>query len=179
MGAVIMSNVLNDPLLTGADGEAALMAVEHAETGGRPDAMVLFLRRDGHTIERREDGLPALKAGFERAIRGREWPVTRLAKTETLQDAPATYAGKIGEKARGRSAAYELALRSKRDYRAGDQVSYYVTGAKKSVPVHAAAKLVADWNPVERDENVPYYVAKLEALYAKFCGGRLGGEEGE
>jgi hypothetical protein len=35
---------------------------------------------------------------------------------------------------------------------------------------------VAEWNPVERDENVPYYVAKLDALYDKFCGGKLGGE---
>jgi hypothetical protein len=43
--------------------------------------------------------------------------------------------------------------------------------------VHAGAKAVAEWNPVEPDENVPYYTAKLDALYAKFCGGQLG-EEG-
>ena len=127
-------------------------------------------------LEGRDTELPALKTRYAEEIRQRKWPVTQLAKTETLQDSPATYAAKIGDKGRGRNAAYELALRSGRDYRAGDQVSYYVTGDKKSVPVHAAARLVSEWNPVERDENVPYYLAKVEALYDKFCGGKLGGD---
>lgn len=130
-------------------------------------------------LEGREGDLPELKTAFERAIRQHEWPVSELAKTETLLEAPATYAGKIAQKSRSRNAAYELALKSGRDYRAGDQLSYYVTGAKKSVPVHTAAKALSEWNPVERDENVLYYVAKLDALYEKFCGGQLGGEDGE
>jgi DNA polymerase elongation subunit (family B) len=127
-------------------------------------------------LEDRDAELPALRDSFAREIQERRWPVTMLAKTETLQDAPATYAAKVGQKGRGRNAAYELALASGREYRAGDPVSYYVTGAKKSVPVHAAARLVAAWNAVERDENVPYYLAKLDALYEKFRGGQLGGE---
>jgi DNA polymerase elongation subunit (family B) len=176
--AMFSYKMKNYALLT-AEGEIVVKGAALKSRGLEPFLRHFLREMVRLKLEGREDGLPALKAGFERAIREREWPVTRLAKTETLQDAPATYAGKIGEKARGRNAAYELALRSKRDYRAGDQVSYYVTGTKKSVPVHAAAKLVAEWNPVERDENVPYYVAKLDALYEKFCGGRLGGEEGE
>jgi len=130
-------------------------------------------------LEGKENDLPALKSEYESAINGRQWPVAMLAKTETLQDAPATYAAKIAGKGRGRNAAYELALKSGRDYRAGDQLSYYVTGTKKSVQVFVAARLVAEWNPVERDENVPYYIAKLDALYDKFCGGQLGGEREE
>jgi DNA polymerase I len=128
-------------------------------------------------LEGREEALPALKARYEDEMVNRQWPVTMFAKTETLQDAPATYAGKLGQKQRARNAAYELALASGRDYHAGDQVSYYVTGSRKSVPVHANARLVSAWNPLERDENVAYYVAKLDALYDKFCGGVLGGEE--
>ena len=50
-----------------------------------------------------------------------------------------------------------------------------MTGTKKSVPVHSHAKRVGDWNPEQRDENVAYYVEKLDALYEKFCGGTLGG----
>jgi DNA polymerase elongation subunit (family B) len=113
-------------------------------------------------------GIRRLQDEFRAAIMERRWPIALLAKTETLQDAPATYAAKIGGKARGRNAAYELALASGRDYRAGDAVSYYVTGTKKSVAVFEAAKLVAQWDPANRDENVPYYLAKLEALIAKF-----------
>ncbi len=128
-------------------------------------------------LEARDEELPALKAKYESDIVNREWPVALFAKTETLQDAPATYAGKIGQKSRARNAAYELALASGREYRAGDQVSYYVTGTRKTVPVHANARLISAWNPFERDENVAYYVAKLDVLYDKFCGGALGGEE--
>ncbi len=126
-------------------------------------------------LEGRNAELPRLKQDCETAIVTRQWPIQTLAKTETLQDSPATYAAKIGQGGRGRNAAYELALRSGRDYRAGDQVSYYVTGTKKSVPVHSHAKRVGDWNPEQRDENVAYYVEKLDALYEKFCGGTLGG----
>jgi DNA polymerase elongation subunit (family B) len=128
-------------------------------------------------LEGRDDALPALKAQYEHDIVNRVWPVTLFAKTETLQDSLATYAGKIGQKSRARNAAYELALASGREYRAGDQVSYYVTGSRKSVPVHSSSRLVSGWNPFERDENVAYYVSKLDALYEKFCGGALGGEE--
>ena len=91
-----------------------------------------------------------------------------LAKTETLQESPAGYAAKVDAKGRGRNAAYELALKSGREYQAGDQISYYVTGSRKSVQVFAAAKLVSEWNPESRDENIPYYLAKLGALCKKF-----------
>ena len=34
--------------------------------------------------------------------------------------------------------------------------------------VHSSAKLVAEWDPNKRDENVTYYLAKLDALIGKF-----------
>ena len=119
-------------------------------------------------LEERDQKIPGLIRTYRTAIEKREWPIQRLAKTETLRDAPSTYAGKIMEGDRGRNAAYELALRSGRDYRAGDQISYYVTGDKKNVSVHSSAKLVAEWKPNKRDENVTYYLAKLDALIEKF-----------
>ena len=50
----------------------------------------------------------------------------------------------------------------------GDQVTYYVTGTKKSVRVFEAAKPVSQWDPEKPDENVEYYAKKLEDLYKKF-----------
>ena len=117
-----------------------------------------------------EAAIGVLRAEYAKAIVNREWPIERFAKTEMLQDAPSTYAAKRDTGKRARSAAYELALQSGRDYQAGDQVSYYVTGSKKSVAVHEAARLVSEWEPQTRDENVPYYLAKLEALHKKFGG---------
>jgi len=122
-------------------------------------------------LEEKDKQIPALKARYEEAIRERTWPIRELAKTETLQDAPATYSAKLAKDKRARSAVYELALASGRDYRAGDQLSYYVTGDKKSVAVYEKAKLVSQWDPKKRDENVAYYLAKLEALYEKFVEG--------
>jgi len=119
-------------------------------------------------LEGKQKEIPALADAYHQAIENREWPIQKLAKTETLQDAPSTYQAKIQKGGRGRNAAYELALRSGRDYRAGDQVSYYVTGTKKSVPVHSSAKLVSEWDPKNRDENTAYYLAKLDALCKKF-----------
>jgi DNA polymerase elongation subunit (family B) len=125
----------------------------------------------------RDGEIPELTARYRRAIVNREWPVRRLARTERLQDAPETYAAKQKAGARGRNAAYELALASGRTYRAGDAISYYVTGDRKSVAVHAAARLVSDWDPDRRDENVPYYVAKLEDLVARLA--TVGGDDPE
>ncbi len=136
-----------------------------------------FLERK---LRGREAEIPALTAEFRRAILNREWPVRRLARTERLQDAPETYAAKQKAGGRGRNAAYELALASGRPYRAGDTISYYVTGERKSVAVHAAARRVVDWNPERRDENVAYYIAKLEDLAERLeTTGGAGGDDGD
>ena len=110
----------------------------------------------------------ALREELTEKIRRRELPIETLAKTEALQDSLASYQRKIGASSRNRSAAFELAIKSGRNYQAGDQVSYYVTGTKKKVVAYENARLVSDWNPDERDENVEYYVGKLDELAKKF-----------
>jgi hypothetical protein len=74
----------------------------------------------------------------------------------------------VEEGKRNASALYELALRSGRDYRAGDPLSFYVTGTRKNVTVYESCKLASQWDPAHPDENVAYYKAKLEELYEKF-----------
>ncbi len=155
--------------LLGAHGEVTIKGAALKSRGLEPFQRDFLRDVIRFKLEGRERELPALKRQAEEAIRRRQWPIARLAKTETLQDAPATYAAGKGRGDRARSAAYELALRSNREYRAGDQVSYYVTGDRKSVAVHESARLVADWDPTRRDENVAYYAAKLDELYRKFC----------
>ena len=51
---------------------------------------------------------------------------------------------------------------------AGDQISYYVTGTKKKVTAYENARLVTEWDASTRDENVEYYVGKLDELAKKF-----------
>ena len=117
----------------------------------------------------RSSEVDALRADFESKIRARQWPIESLAKTDTLQDSLAQYAKKIEGSSRNRAAAYELALKSSRKYEPGDQVTYYITGTKKTVSAYENARLVADWDPEARDENIEYYAAKLQDLVKKFA----------
>jgi len=123
-------------------------------------------------LESKDAAIPKLLEDYKEKIAKGRFPITQLAKTENLKDSPATYSAKIAKGGRGRNAAYELALRSGRAYEAGDQVSYYITGTKKTVAMHAAAKLVSDWNPEQPDVNLAYYSAKLNALCERLASGQ-------
>jgi DNA polymerase elongation subunit (family B) len=109
-----------------------------------------------------------LRNEFEQKIRNREWNVEMLMKTDTLQDSLDKYRSKIAGSARNRAAAYELALASGRSYKPGDQISYYIKTTPKKVPAYEAAKPASEFDPQNRDENVDYYVAKLDELVKKF-----------
>ena len=109
-----------------------------------------------------------LRGEFEKKIRNREWKIDMLMKTDTLQDSLEKYRAKIAGSARNRAAAYELALASGRPYKPGDQVSYYIKSTPKKVAAYEAAKLASDFDPQSPDENVDYYVRKLDELVKKF-----------
>ena len=86
-------------------------------------------------MEGKPEGI-AIENDFERKIRERGWKIEMLMKTDTVQDSLREISAKdcrLG--VRNRAAAYELALTSGRNYRPGDQISYYITGAgKKNSP---------------------------------------------
>jgi DNA polymerase elongation subunit (family B) len=111
-----------------------------------------------------------LRNEFEQKIRNREWKIDMLMKTDTLQDSLDKYRAKIASSARNRAAAYELALASGSNYKPGDQISYYIKATPKKVAAYEAAKLANEFDPQNRDENVDYYVAKLDELVKKFRG---------
>ena len=111
-----------------------------------------------------------LRNEFEQKIRNREWKIDMLMKTDTLQDSLDKYRAKIAGSARNRAAAYELALASGRNYKPGDQISYYIKATPKKVAAYEAARLASEFDPENRDENIDYYVAKLDDLVKKFSG---------
>jgi DNA polymerase, archaea type len=119
-------------------------------------------------MQEKADAIGALREEFEQKIRNREWNIDMLMKTDTLQDSLEKYRQKIAGSARNRAAAYELAAASGRNYRPGDQISYYITGTTKKVAAYENAKLASDFDPRNRDENIDYYVAKLDDLMKKF-----------
>jgi len=120
-------------------------------------------------MQGKPEAISGLRDEFESKIRNRETPIDWLMKTDTLQDSLEKYRQKIAGSARNRAAAYELALASGRNYKPGEQISYYITGTTKKVPAYEAAKLASAFDPQNRDENVDYYVAKLDELVKKFA----------
>jgi DNA polymerase, archaea type len=121
-------------------------------------------------MEEKAEAIPQLREDFERKIRNREWNIDMLMKTDNLQDSLDKYRAKIAGSARNRAAAYELALASSRNYKPGDQISYYIKATPKKVAAYEAARLASEFDPENRDENVDYYVAKLDELVKKFGG---------
>ena len=129
------------------------------------DYLETFLRL---LLRREPEKAAALREDLALRIRRRELSIEALAKTEALQDSVASYSKKITASSRNRSAAFELAIKSGRNYQAGDQISYYITGATRKVTAYENARFASEWNPEVRDENVEYYVAKLDELATKF-----------
>jgi len=119
-------------------------------------------------MEGKPEAIGDLRDQFQKRIREREMPIDMLMKTDTLQDSLDKYRAKIAGSARNRAAAYELAAASGRKYRPGDQISYYITGNTKKVAAYENAKLASAFDPQNRDENIDYYIAKLDELVKKF-----------
>jgi DNA polymerase elongation subunit (family B) len=159
------------------DGEIILKGAALKSRGLEPYLRQFLRDYVRHKLLGQEDRIPALREALAADIREGRLSIALLAKTETLRDSPAVYSAKLAKTGRGRNAAYELALKSGRDYQAGDQISYYITGTKKRVAAHSAARLVSDWNPAQRDENTAYYLDKLDALLARLEAGA--GEDGD
>jgi DNA polymerase I len=121
-------------------------------------------------MEGKSEAISQLRDEFEKQIRDRQMPIDMLMKTDTLQDSLDKYRAKIAGSARNRAAAYELAVASGRAYRPGDQISYYITGSSKKVAAYENAKPASAFDPQNRDENIDYYIAKLDELVKKFGG---------
>ncbi|HEY2102171.1 MAG TPA: DNA polymerase domain-containing protein [Chthoniobacterales bacterium] len=120
-------------------------------------------------MEGKSEEISQLRDRFEKQIRDREMPIDMLMKTDTLQDSLEKYRAKIAGSARNRAAAYELAVASGRAYRPGDQISYYITGNTKKVAAYENARPISAFDPQNRDENIEYYIAKLDELVKKFA----------
>jgi len=104
---------------------------------------------------------------YRKKIETSAFPLSKLAKSETLSESPEGYKTKLTQGTTRRSAAYELALKSSRGYKQGDQIVYYVTGDKKKVSVVDNCQLLKD-APTKRNENISYYIQKIDELYMKF-----------
>jgi len=101
-------------------------------------------------------------------LKKHRFPITSLAKTETLGESPANYRMKVKQGKRNPAAAFEIALGSGNEYRAGDQIGYYVAGQGRVVTAYRNCRSITGYDPAHPDENVAYYCDKLAHLKKKF-----------
>ena len=91
-----------------------------------------------------------------------------FARTEQLKDSLEQYRGDVASGRRNKSAAFEVAINSYRNYRAGDRVSYYITGNDPNIKGFENCKLAEEWDPNFPDENIPHYLKRLDEYSKKF-----------
>lgn len=102
-------------------------------------------------------------------LRSRTLEVSWIARSETLNEAPDRYLEKLRNGGRNRSAAFEVAIASGRRYRAGDHVSYYVSGSGRNVTAYEQCKAVSQFDPAHPDINIGYYIDKLRHAMDRFA----------
>jgi DNA polymerase elongation subunit (family B) len=166
--AAMFSYKAKNYALLSEDGKLSIKGAALKSRGLEKFQRVFIERAVRALCEGKPEVIPSMHAEFAKALREKTWEPEMFAKTEALQDSLEAYQKKIAASSRNRSAAFELALRSGRKMQAGDRVSYYITGTKKTVKAYESAKLVEEWDPKNRDENSAYYLAKLEELAGKF-----------
>jgi DNA polymerase, archaea type len=154
--------------LLGENGEISIAGAALKSRGLEPFQREYIEKTIAMLLTGRAGEIEDLYYSFRGDIEHRRWPLGKLAKTETLADSPEAYRRKQETGKSRRSAAYELVLGSSRDYRRGDQVAFYLIGDKRKASVVDNSRLLHD-APERRDENIPYYLNKLEELHKKFA----------
>jgi len=125
------------------------------------DAVELLLTSDGSGIEKLYDR-------YVSRLMSQEFEIGWVARTETLNESLDSYQSKIRAGKRNPSAAFEIARAADRLYRAGDQVSYYISGSGKNPTAYEQCRPVQSYNPDRPDINIPYYIDKLRHLKKRF-----------
>ncbi|HSK31576.1 MAG TPA: DNA polymerase domain-containing protein, partial [Candidatus Limnocylindria bacterium] len=105
-------------------------------------------------LKSENERIPELYRRYLDDIDNHRRDISWLMKMESLQDSLDIYLAKVKAKKRNAAAPYELALRADRPYQPGDQISYYVTGAKAKVKISENCKLADEWDAKKPDENI-------------------------
>jgi len=101
-------------------------------------------------------------------LRARTLDVSWVARNETLNESLDSYLAKVRSGKRNRSAAFEIALASGRPFRAGDRVSYYISGSGRDATAYEQGRPAAAFDPAHPDINVLYYIQKLRHVQKRF-----------
>jgi DNA polymerase elongation subunit (family B) len=113
-------------------------------------------------------GLHQAYVEMREKIAGHRLSVRDFARTEALSETLAEYRSAVESGRRTRSAPYEIALTMGRPIRRSERISYYVTGDEPNPRTFENCKPASEWDPNFPDENIPYYIRRLDEFSEKF-----------
>ncbi|MEW6511520.1 MAG: DNA polymerase domain-containing protein [Bacteroidota bacterium] len=114
------------------------------------------------------EGLHRLYVQYHQAILEHALDVRDFARVETLKDPVTVYEREVAAGKRNKSAAYEVAIASRRQVKPGDRIAYYITGSDANVKGSENCKAAEEWDPNFPDENAAYYLRRLDEFSEKF-----------
>ncbi|HET7152716.1 MAG TPA: DNA polymerase domain-containing protein [Candidatus Kapabacteria bacterium] len=119
-------------------------------------------------LHRDLEGVHNIYTGVRSAIMLREMTVKDFARIEVVRESLKEYREAVAAGDRNQTAAYEAAIAANMQIHSGDAVAYYITGADPNVKLFSHAKLAGEWDPNFPDENIQYYLRRLDDLARKF-----------
>jgi DNA polymerase elongation subunit (family B) len=119
-------------------------------------------------LHRDLEGVHTIYTTVRAAIMLREMTVRDFARIEVVRESLKEYREAVAAGERNQTAAYEAAIAANIQVHPGDAVAYYITGSDPNVKLFANAKLAVEWDPNFPDENVQYYLRRLDDLARKF-----------
>jgi DNA polymerase I len=122
----------------------------------------------GLLLEGDIQGVHDLYARVRNAVQAHELDVRDFCRVEVLRDSLREYEEDVQAGRRNKSAAYVVALASGRPVRPGDRIAYYITGSDPTARGFENCKAAEEWDSNFPDENVPYYLRRLEEFTEKF-----------
>jgi len=122
-----------------------------------------------HLLNNTIEGLHKLYVQYRQTIMDHGLDVRDFARVETLRDSLDAYQEQVRAGKRNKSAAYEVAIAQGRPYRPGDRIAYYITGSDPGARSFENCKSADEWDLNFPDENVPYYLRRLDEFSEKFA----------
>ena len=162
--AAMLSYKVKNYALLDYDGHVKLAGSAFRARDVEPFARTFLETAIRCLLEGEHERLAQAYHDLRRRILGRDLDVREFARTEYLRESRSEYDRKVARSGRNRAAVYELAKRSRGNFRRGEAVTYYITGRGARVTGFAHAKLASEFYPAARDENVDYYLRKLDEV---------------
>ncbi len=113
-------------------------------------------------------GLHELYVQTRERIINKEMDVSEFSRTETLKSSVEEYQQEVRAGKRNKAITYEIVIRNKLSVSKGDRITYYVTGSGLSGNYAERGKLASEWNRDKPDQNVDFYLKRLDEFAEKF-----------